>query len=487
MNRPIRVLSVFCLMLFLALMLNSTYVQYVQAEDLNDRQDNRRVLNEEFSRERGPIIVDGEAIAESVPIDSQFRFQRQYTEPELYAKITGYFTFDQGRRALENAQNSILSGSDNRLFVNRVVDLIANNQPRGGSIELTIDPIAQVAAASALEDLPDGSRAAVVAIEPDTGAVLAMVDIPSYDPNVIATHDFAAAREAYAALESDPDQPMLNRSTQVRLPPGSTFKMVTAAAAIEEQGLTADSLVLGGSELSFPGVRDPLRNQGGASCGGDEVTLRFAMENSCNVSFGDLAMEVGQEALESQAEALGFGSTPSLGMAANESTVAGGEELNESQLAYTGIGQFNVSATPLQMAMVTAAIANDGDLMTPYLVETVRAPNLSVLDEAEPQRMSEAMSESTASVLTDILVSTVTDGTGRNAQIPGVDVAGKTGTAQTGGDRGNIVWFTSFAPADDPQVAVAVVVEPPPGTSDVSGGALAAPVARSVMEAVLNQ
>lgn len=487
MNRPIRVLSVFCLLLFLALMLNSTYVQYVQAGDLNERQDNRRVLNEEFSRERGPIIVDGEAVAESIPIDSQFRFQRRYNEPELYAKLTGYFTFDQGRRALEQSQNSILSGSDNRLFVNRVVDLIANNQPRGGSVELTIDPIAQLAAAEALNDLPEGSRAAVVALDPSSGAVLAMVDTPTYDPNVIATHDFAEAREAYAALDSDPDQPMLNRATQLRLPPGSTFKVVTAAAAIEENNLTADSMVMGGSELRFPGVTDPLRNQGGASCGGSEVTLRFAMENSCNVSFGDMAVDVGQDALESQAEAFGFGSTPSLGMATNESTVSDNEDLNESQLAYSGIGQFNVSATPLQMAMVMSAVANDGELMTPYLVETVRAPNLSVLTEAEPQRMAQAMSASTASVLTDVLVSTVTDGTGRNAQIQGVDVAGKTGTAQTNDDRGNLVWFTSFAPADDAQVAVAVVVEPPPGTADVSGGALAAPIARSVMQAVLNE
>lgn len=487
MNRPIRVLSVFCLLLFLALMLNATWVQYVQAESLNERNDNRRVLNEQFSRERGPIIVDGEAIAESIPTDTQYRFQRVYHEPELYAKITGYFSFDYGHRDLESSQNSVLSGSDNRLFVNRVVDLIANNQPRGGSIELTIDPIVQLAAASAIDDLPEGSTAAVVALDPQTGAVLAMVDTPSYDPNLLASHDFASVREAYVALDDDPDQPMLNRATQLRVPPGSTFKLVTAAAAIEEYGLSADSMVLGGAELSFPGVRDPLRNQGGFVCGGDEVTLRYAMERSCNVSFGDLAIDLGQDALEAQAEALGFEARPIAGLAANPSTVSGDAELNESQLAFSGIGQFNVSATPLQMAMVTAAIANGGDLMKPYIVQTVRAPNLSVLEEAEPERIQRAMSASTADVLTDILVSSVNDGTGRNAQIPGVDVAGKTGTAQTGSDRGNHVMFVSFAPADDPQVAVAVLVDPPPGTQDVSGGALAAPIARSVMEAVLNQ
>lgn len=488
MNRPIRVLSVVCLILFMALLLNATYVQFVQADSLNARNGNKRVIDEEFSRERGPILVAGEPIAESVPSGDEFRFQRKYNDTDLYAKLTGYFAYVFGRGALENSQNPILSGSDNRLFVNRVVDLLANNQPKGGSVELTIDPIAQKTAESSLSSLGKNTKGAVVALDPKTGAILAMVDKPTYNPNDLATHDLDKAQDAWDRLQDDEDQPMLNRSTQLILPPGSTFKLVTAAAAIEELGLNADSKVKGGSRLTFPGIDYTLRNSGGGNCGGDSITLTRALMVSCNVTFGDLALKVGEEKLRERAEAFGFGVDSLSGLTMNPAQFkVTGETLEKPQLAQSGVGQFEVAASPLQMALVAAGVANDGEVMKPYVVQTVRAPNLSVLERAEPERQSRAMRKSTANTLTKMMVRTVDSGTASSARISGVDVAGKTGTAQSSQDRSPYAWFVAFAPADDPKIAVAVLVEAAEGVGEVSGGRLAGPIARSVVEAVLNR
>lgn len=488
MNKPIRLLSIACLLMFAALLVNANVLQVVQADDLNSRQGNKRVIDEEFSRERGAILVDGTPIAESVPTDDRWKFQRQYPEAALYAPITGYFSYIYGQSALERSQNSILSGSDNRLFVNRVVDLLGNQEPQGGSVELTLDPVAQRAAAEGLRDLGEGTRGAVAAINPQTGEILAMVSQPTYDPNALASHDLSATKAAWDQLTNDPNQPMLNRSTQLTLPPGSTFKLVTAAAALENLNLTPDSQVKGGTELTFPGKQYTLPNQGGSNCGGDPISLRQALEVSCNVSFGDLANQVGEEALVQQAERFGFGADPLDGLAFEKSRVVGAESegLEDTQLAQTGIGQYEVAATPLQMAMVAGAIANNGVVMNPYIVDTLRAPNLEVLEQTEPSEFGEAMRPETAGMLKDMMVSVVDSGTGSPAAIPGVQVGGKTGTAESAADRPPYAWFVGFAPANDPQVAVAVLVESVNGdTSDIGGGRLGGPIARSVMEAVL--
>ncbi|WP_293787304.1 penicillin-binding protein 2 [uncultured Aeromicrobium sp.] len=488
MNKPIRVLSIACLLMFAALLVNANIVQVVQADSLNSRDGNRRVIDEQFSRERGAILVEGTPIAESVPIDDRWRFQRQYPEASLYAPVTGYFSYIYGQSALERSQNSILSGSDNRLFVNRVVDLLGNQEPQGGSVELTLDPVAQRAAAEGLRDLGEGTRGAVAAINPQTGEILAMATQPSYDPNALASHDLSATRDAWDQLTSDPNQPMLNRSTQLTLPPGSTFKLVTAAAALENLNLTPDSQVKGGAELTFPGKQYTLPNQGGSTCGGDPISLRQALEVSCNVSFGDLANQVGEDALVQQAERFGFGTDPLESLPSEQSRVvsAQSEGLEDTQLAQTGIGQYEVAATPLQMAMVAGAIANDGVVMNPYIVDILRAPNLEVLEQTEPSEFGEAMTPEHAAMLKDMMVSVVDSGTGGPAAIPGVQVGGKTGTAESAADRPPYAWFVGFAPADDPQVAVAVLVESVSGnTSDIGGGRLGGPIARSVMEAVL--
>jgi peptidoglycan glycosyltransferase len=487
MNRPIRALAVACLVLFLALLANANYVQFVQADSLNAKNGNKRVINEEFSRDRGPILVDGEPVAESVRSNDEYKYQRRYSDGRLYAPVTGYFSYIYGRGGLEYSENPVLSGSDNRLFVSRVVDVLANKQPKGGSVETTLDPLAQQAAASGLQRLGPTTRGAVLALRPSTGEILAMVSQPSYNPATLASHDFDKVERAWGKLISAKTQPMLNRTTQQTLPPGSTFKLVTAAAALEKLNLNPDDMIQAGRTLSFPGITYTLGNQGGGNCGGARITFERALNVSCNVAFGALAGRVGADDLADQARAFGFGTDPLEGLPSGPSRFPTGH-LEPPQLAQSGIGQYEVAATPLQMAMVAAAVGNNGEVMRPYVVKAVRAPNLRVLEETKPESLGQAMSAVNSAKLTQMLVSTVTDGTATSARISGVDVAGKTGTAQSTKDRPPYAWFVSFAPADNPQVAVAVVVEASQtARSEIAGGRLAGPIARSVMQAVLER
>ena len=311
MNRPIRNIAVACLVLFMALLLNINYVQFVEADSLNAKNGNKRVINEEFSRDRGAILVDGKPVAESVKASDEFKYQRRYPDGGLYAPLTGYFSYVFGRGGLENSQNRVLSGSDNRLFLNRVVDLVSNKKAKGGSVELTIDPLAQKAAAEGLERLGKNTKGAVVALDPTTGAVLAMVSQPSYDPNRLASHDFTAVQKAWNSLTSDKDQPMINRGTQQTLPPGSTFKLVTAAAALENGVVdNIDDKIQAGTLLKFPGIQYTLPNENGGNCGGDKITFEQALNVSCNVAFGALAGKIGQDKLAEQAAKFGFGVDP---------------------------------------------------------------------------------------------------------------------------------------------------------------------------------
>jgi peptidoglycan glycosyltransferase len=338
-----------------------------------------------------------------------------------------------------------------------------------------------------LKKLGPTTRGAVVALRPSTGEVLAMVSQPSYDPATLANHDFVKVERSWSRLTKDKTQPMLNRGTQQTLPPGSTFKLVTAAAALDKLGLEPDDMIQAGKTLIFPGISYTLGNEGGSNCGGTRITFERALNVSCNVAFGGLAREIGSDALAEQARAFGFGTDPLAGLVSSPSRFPSGH-LEAPQLAQSGIGQYDVAATPLQMAMVGAAIGNGGEVMRPYIVKTVRAPNLRVVDQTEPEAVGRAMSSVNASKLTEMLVSTVTKGTATSARISGTDVAGKTGTAQSTKDRPPYAWFVSFAPADDPQVAVAVVVESSnTARSEIAGGRLAGPIARSVMQAVLDK
>lgn len=488
MNKPIRTIATFCLLLFLALMLNATYLQYWQASALDENPLNRRVLEEAFSSERGAILVGRTPVADSEPIDDRYEFQRTYPQPFKYAPITGWFSY-YSQTGIEQSQNSVLSGDDSRLFVTRLVDLFSNSASKGGSVQLTIDPAAQTAAFEGLAALGDDVEGAVVAIEPRTGKILAMVSLPTYDPNELARHDFAAVEDRYRALQQQENEPMLNRAIQTRLAPGSTFKLVTAAAAIEELGYDANSQVPGGATYQLPLTSDDsgLIDNEGRDCGTDKIPFTQAMGQSCNTTFARLAVDVGADAMLDQAEAFGF-NTDYLEDLSPQAQSNFPEGMNEPETGQSGIGQFEVQATPLQMAMVSAGIANAGTVMRPYLVDAVLTPELEVLPQTDPEELSQAIDADTASVLTDLMVSTVDEGTASIAQIPGIEVAGKTGTAQSGQDGvAPYAWFTSFAPARDPQVAVAVMIQRAPGTErgEIAGGALGGPIAKAVMEAVI--
>jgi penicillin-binding protein A len=488
MNKPIRTMSVFCALLFGALLVNATYLQYFKADSLNNRADNRRVTDAEFSRERGPIIAGREPVAESLPGKDKYKFQRTYPQPFKYAQVTGFFSYTYGRNGVEQTENNILSGSDSRLFVNRVIDLVKDSQPKGGQVKLTINPAAQTAAYDGVQALGANVKAAVVAIEPSTGKILAMVSSPTYDPRLLATHDLTALSKSYNRLINDPAKPLLNRAIQDRLPPGSTFKLVTAAAALQN-GYHPDTIVKGGASLDLPQTSKPLVNENGSNCGGDRISFTRALDVSCNVSFGDIGLKLGADKLRAQAERFGFGQHYLDDLNGQvESVFPADPDL--PQTALSAIGQFDVAATPLQMAMVGAGIANYGRVMRPYLVDEERAPDLSVLHKAAAQALTggRAMSSSAATELIQMMVSVVDRGTGTTARIPGVRVAGKTGTAQSDKNRPPYAWFVSFAPADSARVAVAVLVQDAGvDRNAISGSGLAAPIAKRVMEAVLNQ
>lgn len=485
MNKPIRAVSIFCMFLFLALMVNVTYLQFWAADDLNNRPDNARVTEAAFSRERGDIIVGRKAVATSVESDDRYKYLRRYPQPYLYAPVTGYLQLNT-QTGLERSQNEILSGEDPRLFVNRLVDLVRNETNKGGNVLLTLDPEAQQAAYDGLVQAvgPEG-EGSVVAIEPKTGKILAMVSYPTYNPNQLATHDFSAAADAYKRLDADDQEPLLNRAIQTRLFPGSTFKMVTAAAALDTGLYTEDDMVPSGSTYQPGGVGNVIDNEGRYQCDPELISFATAMEFSCNTAFARMAVELGQDKLRQTAEAFGFNAaSPLEDLPAPAESVYPTEDLEDTYLAQTGFGQYTVQATPLQMAMVTAAIADKGTLMRPYLVNEVQSADYETLETTDPEELRDAISPKAADELTDLMVATVTSGTASPAAIPGVEVAGKTGTAQRGNGEPPYAWFTSFAPARDAKVAVAVMIQEAPD-KEIAGGLLGGPVAKAVMEAIL--
>ncbi|GAA1791811.1 MAG: penicillin-binding protein 2 [Actinobacteria bacterium] len=484
MNAPIRRLSVLATMLFAMLLLSTTWIQFAKAREINAKPDNRRTLLASYNRERGSIIVAGEAIARSSASTDELKWERSYPLGELYAHVTGYYSFIYGAGGgIEGADDDLLSGRSDKLFYRRVSDLLTGKAPVGASLELTINPAAQQAADKALGD----QRGAVVALDPKTGAILAMVSHPSYDPALLASHNLGAVEKNWLRLLKDEGNPMINRAIAGNLyPPGSTFKLVTAAAALESGDYTQDSRIPGPAALTLPGVEKPLPNHDGQACGAnDETTLLHALEISCNTAFAALGMKLGPDALQEQAAKFGFGKVLNVPMRVTASSVPTG--MNEPNTAQAAIGQYDVRTTPLQMAMVAAAIGNGGEVMSPYLVRRVLGSQLQTIDEASPKSLGEAVSTSTARQLTTMMEAVVSQGTGRAAQIGGVQVAGKTGTAQHKVGAAPHAWFVSFAPASDPKVAVAVVVEDGGSAgSEAAGGSVAGPIAKAVMEAVIS-
>jgi peptidoglycan glycosyltransferase len=482
-NAPVRRLALVVAALFASLLVSTTLIQYVFAADLNARPDNRRTLLSTFARERGEILVGETAVATSVPVDDEYKFQREYPEPGLYAHVTGSYSFFGALGGLEQAENAFLSGSSDKLFYRRVSDLFTGRRAQGANIETSLDPRVQAAAQDGLKDI----RGAAVALDPKTGAILAMYSNPTYDPNELASHDLTEVSRNYEALNKDPSKPLLNRSINELYPPGSVFKVVTAAAALSTGEYDENSMLPGPAILDLPGTSADLPNHDDRACGAtEEITMTEAMAVSCNTAFAYLGMQIGADALQSQAAKFGFGDSLSVPMRVTPSSVPA--EMDQAQLAQASIGQFDVLVTPLQMAMVAAGVGNDGVVMTPYLVQSVIGSDLSVVESADPEQLSKAVSPEVARQLTTMMESVVEDGTGRRAQMQGVDVAGKTGTAQHGEGRKAHAWFISFAPADDPQIAVAVIAEDGGvAGSEAGGGTVAAPIAKQMMEARLNR
>lgn len=473
------------LMMFLALFASTSIIQVVLADDLADNPANTRALYDSYEVQRGSIIVSGDAIASSVASDDVYSWQRQYTDAGMWAPVTGYINPALGAATgLEQSMNMELSGRSDSQFLTRLERIFTGQPPRGSNVELSLDAGVQRAAYEALGNL----EGAVVAIEPSTGRILAMVSRPSYDTNLLAAHDTAEVNSRYEELLADPGKPLSNRAIAGDLnPPGSTFKLVVASAALASGEYTPDSTLPNPASYTLPQSSSVVYNASGGACGrGEEVTIADALRLSCNIPFAELAVKLGDTAIREEAEKYGFNLSFDVPQASTPSSYPTG--LDDAQTALSGFGQGQVTATPLQMAMVSAGIANGGMVMTPRMVDQVIGPDLSVQQTFDDVEFGRALEEDIAAQMVEMMVANVRDGAAAGARIDGVEVAGKTGTAENGSDDPYTLWFTGFAPAEDPDVAVAVVVEGGGGQGQSgSGDTIAAPIAKKVMEAVLGR
>ena len=485
MNKPLRRVAVFCGLLVLALLARVNYVQFVQADQLSNDIHNRRVAINQYAQPRGDIIVDGKAVTgHTTTTGSDFKYKRTYVDGPMWAPVTGFASQAFGTTMLEGVEDKFLTGNDDRLFFNRTIDLLTGKEKKGGNVVTTLNAKAQKAAFDGLGD----KKGAVAAIDPRTGAILAMASTPSYDPGSFAGNSTTDSKNWTAVdKKSDTDDPTLNRALRQTYPPGSTFKLVTAAAALENGAVTdIDQPTKSPDPYMLPGTTTPLPNEGHIPC--KDATLRVALRYSCNSVFGKLGADLGQQKMLDEAEKFGFNSEQFVPVRAAASNFD--KQMSPDHVAQSSIGQFDTAATPLQMAMVAAAIANNGTLMKPYEVDKLEAPNLSTIAQTSPSELSKPLSPENAQKLQSMMETVVKQGTGTKAQIPGVRVGGKTGTAQhgVGNDKAPYAWFVSYAMTDQGSpVAVAVVVEDGAANrGDITGGGLAAPIAKKVMEAVLN-
>lgn len=487
MNKPLRRIAIFCGLLVLALLIRDNWIQYVQADELRTDTKNRRVSIERYASPRGDIIVGGDPITgHATTTSGDFKYKRTYKDGPMWAPVTGFVSQAFGANQLESLEDGILSGNDDRLFFRNTLDMLTGKKKEGGNVVTTLNAAAQKAAFNGLEK--QGGKGAVVALEPSTGKILALASYPSYDPSSIAGNSSKDA-EAWKKLDkkNNPDDPMLNRALRETYPPGSTFKVLTAAAALED-GLYTDADQKTKSPLpwTMPGTTTVLKNEGNIPC--ENATLRVALQYSCNTVFGKIGSDLGNEKMLAEAKKFGFTEEQFTPVRSSASVFS--DNMNPSQVALSSIGQFNTAATPLQMAMVASAVANNGTLMKPYMVDELQAPNVDTIEKTEPEEMSKPMSAENAQILQSMMETVVDKGTGTNAKIPGVKVGGKTGTAQHGVDNSEnpYAWFISYAKGADGSspVAVAVVIEDDNAVrDDISGGGLAAPIARNVMEAVI--
>ncbi|MEU3843994.1 penicillin-binding transpeptidase domain-containing protein [Streptomyces sp. NPDC028635] len=481
MNKTIRRASVFALLLVLALLVRATWVQFYDGTALADDKDNRRNAIQTYAEPLGNIIVAGRSVTGSTRTSGgDLAYKRTYTDGRLYAAVTGYASQAYAPTQLEGIYAQLLNGTDPRLRT--VMDTVTGKRADPGDVLTTIDPDVQKAAYKAL----GGKKGGAVAIDPKTGRILAVVSAPSYDPSALT--DANTAGSAWKELNADADKPLNNRGLRQPLPPGSTFKLVVAAAALED-GLysSVDQRTASQDPYRLPGTTRDLSNENpSAPC--ENASIRVALQYSCNNVFAKMAVDLGQDKVRAMAEKFGFNDEQQdVPVRAYPSVYP--EDMDKAQTALTGIGQFDVTATPLQMAMVSAAIANGGKLVSPHMVSQITDSGGDVLHNYDEDAQSkEIVSSRTAEQLQSAMQTVVEEGTGTNARISGATVGGKTGTAQHGENNSKTpyAWFTSYAKAGDKEVAVAVMVEQSDAArSEVSGNGLAAPVAKAMMKAAL--
>lgn len=493
MNKQLKFITRTVFGMFLILFFAVTMIQFVSADELRSNELNSRTVKNSYNVERGSILVDGNPVAYSTPTDDEFKYQRQYEDGPLWAPITGYFSHTQGLTGIESSMNQDLAGIGDAQFFSRFMNTVSGIEPQGSSVELTIDPAAQAAAAEGM----DGLEGAVVALEPKTGKVLALVSTPSFDPNLLSSNNDAEIITNYRQYEEDPARPLTNRAIGGDLyHPGSTYKLLTAAAALENGDAKPSTEFANPRTLQLPQSTSEMQNSTRETCdSGSKVSMERALVLSCNIPFAELAMSMDSGDVPAMARDFGFGQDIEIPMSVTPSDAP--EPEDQAQVALSSIGQLDVRATPLQMAMVSAGIANDGQVMKPQLVNQVITPDLRVERDFSAEQFSRPISEGTANTLTDMMTKVVSesDGTGHLAAIDGVDVAGKTGTAENGKDEAGedlpyTLWFTGFAPADDPEVAVAVVIADGGGEAYGYEGStyeLPTQIGKQVMEAVLSE
>ena len=477
MSKSIRRLTSFVLLMFLTLFAFATSIQVFQADSLVGDGRNVRASYDSYKTLRGTILIDSNPIASSYEVDDNFRYQREYSS-EVYSHLTGYFSLFQGSTGVEREMSNFLSGQSSAQFFDQINAVLSGTPISGANVELTIDDELQQAAWKALGN----NKGSVVAIDPKTGEIKALVSKPGFDANLLASHSFASSSSAYEELLTDPNDPLVNRAISGdQYHPGSVFKMVVAAAAFESGRFDPDTEFKNPNFLPLPGSISTVQNANDSTCGETEtVTLRTAFVKSCNIPFAELGMQLGADELRVQSELFGFGRTVEIPMPVSQSIFP--EQLNQPQTALVSFGQYDLRSTPLQMAMVTSAIANQGIIYSPQLIDRVVSNNLELLSDPAPQVFGSPISQSTAGLITQMMFESVEVGAAGNAKIPGMAVAGKTGTAENGIGQPFTYWFTGFAPAENPELVVTVVVEGEDRSS--TGNSISAPIGRKLLESV---
>jgi penicillin-binding protein A len=487
LNRRVRLIGLGAVVLFLVLFAQLNYLQVFHADALDHNPRNTRAVVDTFSQPRGAIIsADGVTLAESVPSHDQYKYQRIYPEAGLFGQITGYYSLTYSTDGLEDEYNSDLTQSTTSVtFPDNFQDIknFFTAQPAPDDIQLTVLTSLQKVARQQLA----GRDGAVVALQPKTGAVLAMYSNPPLNPTPLASHDPAVEAKAWSALQSAHGSPLLSAAYRQRFFPGSTFKVITSAAVYDHRPQLAHKKYPVSSGFVLPDTAGQvLHNFAGEACGGVMLTL-FTV--SCDTGYAQLGLGVGAAGMVDEAKAFGWDQVPPLdlpGVAESYFPPVSSFRRDLPALAKSSIGQESVQATPLTMALDVAGIANGGVIMTPHLLEQVTDPQGQTAQTYRPHPWLTATSASTADKMTKLMLSVVNspNGTGVEARIPGVQVAGKTGTAQTGGPYIE-TWFVAFAPANNPQIALAVLVENQPSANEYQGGTIAAPIAKAMIESYL--